>query len=306
MLENKKVYILLSTYNGEKYIRKQVESLLMQNYKNLFVDIRDDGSEDATIQYLHELKNECCSNVTIHIEKNIGYKRSFLELLYSAPEADIYMFCDQDDVWEKDKVQAAVEKLKGLETPAIYTSNVRYCDEKLQVIGDSNFYNNEQIWRALLYNQAVGCTIAMNNELRKQIMRVPIENINFDNMYSHDCWVYRICAAIGGRCIFDSTPHILYRQHENNQIGGSASFLGTWRNRLDKINNRHIKQKLALELEKCYWDLISDSATKDAIYQIAHYKSFKSKLHIIKNEEIYTDNFIDNLGVAAAILLGVV
>lgn len=297
------VVILLSTYNGEKYVEEQLESLFSQTYDNIKICIRDDGSSDSTLAIFEKYKSHM--NVAVLNGKNKGYKKSFLEMLYTVPDADIYMFCDQDDVWEKDKVQVAVEKLKKIAIPAIYTSNVRYCDETLQVLGESRFHDNANIWKALLYNQAVGCTIAMNNALRQKIMEVSLNEIDFNNVYSHDCWVYRICLAVGGINVFDETPHILYRQHGDNQIGGSASFWGTWKNRLKKIGQRHIKQRLALELEKCYGKLIVDDENREAVCAVAHYKGIYSKVCILRHKEIYTESWIDNLGIIIAILCSI-
>lgn len=298
------VVVLLSSYNGEKYINEQIESLVHQDYQKVMILVRDDGSQDRTESILRKW-SQTTSRIKVQLDTNCGYKRSFLEMLYTAPEADIYMFCDQDDVWEQDKIRVAVESLKDRKLPAIYTSNVKYCTADLKETGTSHFNDNAEVWKALLYNQAVGCTIAMNQKLREQIMKVPLEKVDLDNIYSHDCWVYRICAVLGGDCIFDNESHILYRQHGNNQIGGSASFWGKWKNRLKKIGDRHIKKNLAMELEKCYGKFISDEAVKEAVHAIAHYGNLRSKYSILKHREIYTHNFFDNLGVMFAILFSV-
>lgn len=297
-----RVSILLSIYNGADYLSELIESVLTQTYENVGIYIRDDGSIDSSQNILARYRDR----VIVQKGDNIGYKKSFLKMLYETPDADIYMFCDQDDVWEKDKINTVVEMLKGIEKPAVYTSNVRYCTADLQSIGDSQFYDNENIWKALLYNQAVGCTMAFNHQLREKIMQVPLEKIDFSNIYSHDCWIYRICSAVGGRCVFDKEPHILYRQHDSNQIGGSATFLGTWKKRLKMIRCRHIKQKLALELENCYAEYINDDSTKEAIKLIAHYGNLGSKVKLLRQKEIYTDNKIDNIGLIVAILLNIV
>lgn len=304
MEHENRVVILLSTYNGEKYVEEQLNSLISQLYDNITICIRDDGSVDSTLAILEKYKSYM--NVSIRKEENKGYRRSFLEMLYNAPDADIYMFCDQDDVWGKDKVQVVVDRLKKITIPAIYTSNVRYCNEKLQVMGDSHFHDNGNVWKALLYNQAIGCTIAMNNALRQKIMEVSLKEIDFNNVYSHDCWVYRICSAVGGISVFDETPRILYRQHGDNQIGGSASFWGIWKNRLKKIKQPHIKQKLALELEKCYSKLIVDEENREAVCAVAHYKGIASKMYILKHKEIYTESWIDNMGIIIAILFSII
>ena len=109
-MENKKVAILMSTYNGEKYLKEQIESLLAQTYGNIEIYIRDDGSKDNTIKIIKNYK-EKYNNIVLKEGKNIGFINSFFELLNLCNDADYYAYCDQDDVWMNDKIERAVKFL---------------------------------------------------------------------------------------------------------------------------------------------------------------------------------------------------
>ena len=107
-MEDKKVTILMSTYNGEKYLEEQIDSLLNQTYKNISILIRDDGSKDNTVHIIKE-KKKSNDNITLIEGKNVGFIKSFLELINLAEKSDYYAYCDQDDVWMEEKIQRAVE-----------------------------------------------------------------------------------------------------------------------------------------------------------------------------------------------------
>ena len=112
------VSVLMSTYNGEKYIREQIESILNQKKVKVHLLIRDDGSQDSTIEIVKEYANKY-PNVSVYAGKNIGIGNSFMELLRNAPEADYYAFADQDDVWLDGKLERAIELIKATEQSII-------------------------------------------------------------------------------------------------------------------------------------------------------------------------------------------
>ena len=136
---NPKVIICMSTYNGEKYVKEQIESLLNQTYKNLEIYVRDDGSKDNTINILEEYEK----NNKIHFIKgnNVGVVKSFYECLKEAYDnAEYFAYCDQDDKWHEDKIKRAISKLKkeNQEQPLLYFSEFNYCDENLNFVNKSN------------------------------------------------------------------------------------------------------------------------------------------------------------------------
>ena len=109
---DKKVAIIMSTYNGEKYIKEQLDSLFNHTYKNIEIYVRDDGSKDKTVEILREYEKN--GKIHLFVKENKGFIKSFFECLSFCDDADYYSFCDQDDVWYEDKVERAVNALNSM------------------------------------------------------------------------------------------------------------------------------------------------------------------------------------------------
>ena len=111
-----RVLVLMSTYNGEKYLDKQLESILNQNVKNVDILIRDDGSKDNTIKIINKWLVEFPKRIKLETKENIGVVKSFFELVKAAPiDYDYYFFSDQDDYWSEKKLEKAIEKMKKIQ-----------------------------------------------------------------------------------------------------------------------------------------------------------------------------------------------
>ena len=132
-----KVCVLLSTYNGEKFLEKQLNSLFSQTYKNFDLLIRDDGSNDNTINILEKYKINYLKG------KNIGVIKSFFKLLEIAlhKEYEYFLFCDQDDIWELDKIEKQLFFIssKNQKLPILVHSDMQIIDEKDKIISESFF-----------------------------------------------------------------------------------------------------------------------------------------------------------------------
>lgn len=152
MVKEKKVIILLSTYNGEKYIEQQINSLLKQTYKNINIYVRDDGSKDGTLEILKKYEEK--GEIFLIQGKNIGFINSFMELLKKVEKADYYSFCDQDDVWNEDKIERAVRALEKEDNDKIllYASNYEFYDSNMEFLGKSPYKNKGQVFKKLLLN----------------------------------------------------------------------------------------------------------------------------------------------------------
>jgi glycosyltransferase involved in cell wall biosynthesis len=214
----KKVQILMSSYNGEKYIGQQIESLLHQDHQNLEIFIRDDGSKDQTVSIIEEYSQKY-SNVTLLKDVNKGVIASFFELVLKADDqADYFAFCDQDDVWKPSKVSRAVNLLEkeNKEIPLLYFSRLDLVDEQLQLLKQSPIPpSGIGIENALIQNVATGCTIFFNKSMLKLFqLHVP----NKEKVTMHDSWFYLLGAALG-KVIYDEQSHLLYRQHSSNTLG---------------------------------------------------------------------------------------
>ncbi|MBS3976029.1 MAG: glycosyltransferase family 2 protein [Syntrophomonadaceae bacterium] len=250
-MRTSRVHVLLSTYNGQKYLEELMDSVLQQDYPELAMLIRDDGSTDETLRILE--KYSSLKNVQILHGKNIGVVRSFFSLLeLSSPDAEYIAFCDQDDVWKKDKVARAVGILDRYSdnVPAMYCSRATLVDENLEILGLSQFYGREPAFgNALVQNIATGCTIIINNAARQLLLKkLPSAAI------IHDWWIYLVVSAFG-KVYYDVESRILYRQHSANTIGEKSGFLAKWTKRAKrflKLGRIPLVTKQANEFNKIY------------------------------------------------------
>lgn len=213
-----KVIVLLSTFNGELYLRDQLDSLINQTLKPYKIFIRDDGSSDNTLEILNEYKSKY-NFIDYYQGKNLKPAKSFFELIENAEEADYYALCDQDDVWFEDKIETAVELLEKEDKslPLLYAGRFILTDKDLNPL-DSNvskLYGYTDFPHSLLYHTAPGCTFVFNKMARKQIVRYDIDK---EYCVIHDAIIHKVIAMLG-KMILDTKPHMYYRQHGNNEIG---------------------------------------------------------------------------------------
>ena len=225
----------MSTYNGEKYIEQQLDSIFNSS-KNIFLYVRDDGSKDRTIEILRDYKIKHAVSIEINEGKNVGSAKSFLTALRECPKADYYAFCDQDDVWINGKLSAAVEKIGKRNQPVLWCSDYQVTDSDLHVIIPSVLEQPvRDSVRAIFYNNVPGCTMVFNWALMEELRKVNISNIRM-----HDIMTINV-ALITGKVIFDKIPYVLYRQHENNVLGYSHKKIqiGKWiKEKFELIRNK--------------------------------------------------------------------
>jgi rhamnosyltransferase len=299
----KTVQVLMSTYNGEKYLDEQIQSLILQEGVKVEILVRDDGSSDNTISKLKAWESK--GVLKWYSGENIGPARSFMDLVKNAPRSDYYAFCDQDDVWDNDKLISAVKMLEKFNNkePALYFSKTRLVDSNLKPIKSQDKSNPKiTLGSALIINSATGCTEVFNHALLEVLKRY-----NNENIYMHDGWVYKLCLAIDGNVLFDEIAHISYRQHGNNVIGGKQSFYKKYKRRFKNllVDRNCIRSNDARELIKGYADLIPDE-NLELIKRVADYKlNLKNRLKLICDKEIKTNSLEHNLAFICAVLFGV-
>lgn len=268
----KKVLVLLSTYNGEKYLEQLLSSLFNQKDVDLNVLVRDDGSKDQTLSILE--KYACSKKLKYYYGDNLGYAKSFWHLLQNASDDyDYYAFCDQDDFWLDDKLISAINMMEKEENlPLLYTSNVIACDSKLNVLNKKVFNDGVlTFYQSLLKSILPGCTFVLNNKARKQVIKYN------GYMESHDWAIYNIINAFG-KVLYDQESHIKYRLHENNTLGVNNKFqyLKLKIKNLfgKKINSR---SRFAKDFFNCYGEELNIEYAK-ATYNLGYYKRNKTRL----------------------------
>lgn len=241
-----KVDVLLATYNGEKYLREQIESILDQSYKNIHLIISDDNSKDKTREILKQYEKD--DRVTIYFQKeNLGYIKNF-EFLLKQVKSNYYMLSDQDDVWLPEKIEKSVETLKNQNADLVF-GDLEVVDEKLNTIypsfGDfmllnrkiKKYINSYKI--NYLYNCVTGCTLLSKKTYIKDILPLP-----HDSKYiPHDYWIGLI-VSLKGKLAYMPEKYIKYRQHGDNEIGTDK--ISHKFRKLNQVRELFINVKLAV------------------------------------------------------------
>lgn len=225
----KTVNILMSTYNGEKYLKTQIDSILNQTDVDVRLTIRDDGSNDNTKEIIKAYSDN--KSITWYEGENLRPACSFMHLLANAEDAEYYAFADQDDYWEPEKMKTAIEHLAEIKGPALYFSQTQLTDENLNKIKTRNITPLLTFGESMVYAFATGCTMVMNKPLRDFIVAHQPKTMPM----LHDYWIYTLSKAIGAEIRFDTTPHLLYRQHTANVVGMNDNFWETWHGRIKRV-----------------------------------------------------------------------
>lgn len=217
--------ILLATYNSQKFLEEQLNSLCKQTTNNWTLYIRDDGSSDKTLEIIESYKKKYPNIIQFEdSDKGLGAMKSFMKLLENV-EADYYMFCDHDDVWLPNKVEISLENLIQTELeypdkPIIVHTDLKVVDENLELI-NSSFWEMSAIKPELIENKNIiqvfncvtGCTMIFNQKAKKSAFPY------IDEAPMHDWWIALKTLNEEGIIKHISVPTILYRQHGNNEVG---------------------------------------------------------------------------------------
>ena len=220
------VAILMGTMNGARFLPEQLDSLAAQTHQNWVLIASDDGSTDDTIKILKVYQAKWPAGKLIIKEgPKQGFCVNFLSLACDPSiRADYYAFCDQDDVWLPAKLDVAVQKIaqdQEENMPYVYCGRTTYVNENLKKIGCSPLFAFPRTFRnALIQSIAGGNTMVFNQGAKNAL-----EKVGVVQHPSHDWWLYQLVTGIGGVVFYDSTPQIMYRQHENALVGGNNSFL---------------------------------------------------------------------------------
>ncbi len=231
------ITVILATYNGEKYIRDQLDSLFKGTYKDFRIFAQDDGSLDATVSILKEYGERYDGQVFVH-ENEINRRSAgnFYTGLIRANEelsadTDYFMFCDQDDVWDPDKMEKTLSKMHkmeeeyGKDTPLLVFTDSRLTDTEGNVTAPSfqalSHFNSKalDLPHLLMENKAPGCTMMINMPLFEVIRNGKSSDFVPSSMRMHDWW-FMIAAAAFGHIGFLNEATMSYRQHGGNVVGG--------------------------------------------------------------------------------------
>lgn len=281
-----KIAILMSTFNGSKFLAEQIESILSQTYDNWNLYIRDDGSTDATDSIIDKY---VMSDERIYSYRddlgNIKTRASFLTMLENI-DAEFYAFCDQDDIWLPNKLEFAISSMIQNSEADLYHSNVTIVDENAKVL-EQNYWRKFHflpekrftLLKTIVNPSVIGMTMMLRRRAKDYIFPYTA-----GNMLLHDSWC-AIKTIQKGPIISDVRPTVLYRQHSNNVCGlnyfkysndGRIKKIKNFtKNNYEKYRNMHFLFRISLfEFLITKIELIIDGATY-RLKQTLHVARFK-------------------------------
>lgn len=298
-----KVAILLCTYHGQHFLADQLDSIERQTYRNWEVWASDDGSQDDTHAILesYQAKWGTC-RLSMHFGPAEGFVSNFLSLTCNAGiRADYYAYSDQDDIWEDDKLQRAIEWLRGIpkDVPALYCTRTRLIDAENRDIGLSPLFSKPPSFaNALMQNIGGGNTMVFN-EAARVLLREAGENVE---VVSHDSWAYMVVTGCGGKVKYDAYPSLRYRQHGGNLVGMNSSWAARrvrirmlWQGHLRTWNERHLEA-----LQRLHPRLTPESRDTLELLARARRRSLVPRLIDLKKSGIHRQTLLGNLGLLAA------
>lgn len=303
-----RVLIMLSTYNGHKYLREQLDSLYQQKDIDFHILVRDDGSKDNTVEILKDYQHKY-GKMTIYADENMGATMSFHTLMSYAykdfSNFDFYAFSDQDDVWLEDKLYTATEQL--------YTNNgdLYYCNaivtdadlNKISYLGCKQDLNLQY----LMFRQpALGCTQVMTKqyftfctELFKDYVEKTPPLIEL-----HDVWTMWISQMTGANVIADDDAHMLYRQHGNNVTTHNKEGVLQKIRRVSKRNRKH-KGYTSSNL-KIIGELLRSQLTSNAKDVLNRMYDYKSSTLKTLSFAFYMQKYFKSLSIKAMVIYRII
>lgn len=235
------ISICMATYNGEQFLRQQLDSILDQSNRDWQLLIRDDGSDDNTVRIIEDYMSRLSDRIRLVTDNgsHLGASLNFGKLLEYA-DTEYIMFSDQDDVWLPNKIELTLNAMKAAEQiypdkPILVHTDLQVIDSELKTIANSLWSyqklfpeTGDSLNRIMAHNVVTGCTVMINKKAKAVSMPVPPEAIMYD-------WWLALNVCRHGRIIYVSIPSILYRQHSGNRLGAQKA---------TKINIIHFLKKL--------------------------------------------------------------
>lgn len=303
------ITVLLSTYNGERYLREQLDSIFSQIDVEVHLVVRDDGSKDNTIEILKEYA-EKYPYVTILEEENCGCEASFEKLnkyAFEHTNTSFYAYADQDDVWYSDKLSKSICSIRDKQLPALYCCNQMITDENLKplrlMLDEKNYDRICEVQKINYFKNRHGCTMVWNHALMEILGKA-----KHDPIYTpiHDKWI-TLLARCSGDVIIGKEPLQEYRIHKDNASGYATGFFS----RVKKaIKLYWVKEQFNSIYANDCLEIVSNIENGkewiDFVREVKQYKkSIFSRLKVAFSQQIWLEGLSEGLVHSVSVLKGV-
>ncbi len=295
------IAICMATFNGEKYIEDQINSIINQSYKDWILFIRDDNSIDSTSEIIEKMATDYSDKIVLIKDNSLkggSSKKNFATILKWVKDKynfNYFMFADQDDIWLEHKIKLSMERMREKESenemiPILIHTDLKVVNQDLEILGESFFKYRalnieiKDLKHLLVQNNITGCTMLWNKKLNDLI------DIQDDRIAMHDWWI-TLCASSFGQIICINEPTILYRQHTANVVGATkVNTLPFIIKRL--MGSAHVKETLKMSIVQAksfleyYKDKLSDAQieTIEKFINIEKYNKINRIYTVIKEK----------------------
>ncbi|HEX8544850.1 MAG TPA: glycosyltransferase family 2 protein [Pseudomonas sp.] len=301
-----RVAVLMCTCNGQDFLEEQLQSIARQSYGNWHVAISDDGSRDATLNIANRYRYRWGEDkVSLWQGPCQGFARNFISFICNRElHADFYAWCDQDDIWDQEKLQAAVTWLSGIDQdiPALYLGRTELISEGGAPMGYSPLFRRPASFaNALVQNIGGGNTMVLNQAARALLQEAG-EHLP---IVSHDWWAYLLVTGVGGRVFYDPRPYVRYRQHGGNLVGSNIG----WAARLVRLSMlfkgrfRSWNQINIAGLETIRHRLTEENRLALDRFKALRAQGLAGRLLNLKRSGVYRQTLLGNLGLIMAAVI---
>lgn len=303
--ETKKVAVLICTYNGGRFLREQLDSLINQTHKNWSIYVSDDGSKDATLGILKEYQNRLGEEKLVILQgPHQGFAKNFLSLVKNRNiVADYFAFSDQDDIWFEDKLTRSIQQIpEALDRPCLYCSRTKLVNINLEPVGFSPLFKKRPCFENSLVQSIAGAnTMLINNAARNLMCRIADDV----PVVAHDWIAYLLVTGCGGTVFYDTLPTLHYRQHDGNLIGANADLRNQVLRICKMLTGRFSEwstQNLMI-LNTVRMDLTEDNRRVLEQFELARRSRLLIRLYLMKKSGVHRQTLKGNISLAAAAIL---
>lgn len=295
----------MATYNGQKYLSEQIDSILSQTHKNWQIIVSDDGSQDNTLTLLNDYANRLGPEKFIIVKgPGKGFVANFLSMVCrQGIKGDYYAYADQDDIWVPNKLERALEWLRtiSVEVPALYCSRTELVDEHGHSLKYSTLFKRSPSFSNALVQSIAGGNTMVFNQAAFNLLRMAGDKLN---IITHDWWTYLLITGVGGKVYYDPVPSLKYRQHAFNLIGSNLGWRARWKRVIDLFRGRFkIWTDLNLQaLMGCESLLTAENQWLLEQFNAARNASLMERIVKMIKIGVYRQTFLGNLGLLAGIL----
>jgi len=303
--KDQRVAVLMGTMNGAPFIGEQLQSLLDQSWPLVDLWISDDGSTDGTVSLVEAWRPRWNKGSLTLVEgPRQGFAENFRSMIVDLRvDADYYAFCDQDDVWEPDRLESAIRWMETEDgkTPLLFCSRTATITETGRPAGHSPLFRRPPSFRNALVQSIAGGNTMLLNRAGRDLLAKASAGTDF---VSHDWWAYLVVAAAGGTVRYESRPLVGYRQHVANLVGANAS----WKARFSRLG-RLFKGQFATWTDRNLSGLAAnrDILTPDAalclrLFAEARQAGLFRRFGLLAKSGVYRQTVMGTLGLYLACL----